>query len=83
MNQLFIPEIGTEIELAEDWQFTLYPEYRNSKLGVLLGYAKYNKKVLSYATWYDGNKELGAYIAANWDRDNEVYVWLKNLGSNF
>ena len=32
MRQLFIPEIGTEITLAQDWTFTLYPERRNEKL---------------------------------------------------
>jgi hypothetical protein len=29
---LFIPEIGTQLELIEDWTFILYPEYRNKQL---------------------------------------------------
>lgn len=37
MEQLFIPEIGTEIILAENWQFTLHNERRNEKLGKKFG----------------------------------------------
>ena len=28
--ELFIPDIGTILKLEQDWQFTLYPEYRNN-----------------------------------------------------
>jgi hypothetical protein len=28
--ELFIPEIGTILKLEQDWQFTLYSEYRNN-----------------------------------------------------
>lgn len=28
--ELFIPEIGTILKLEQDWQFTLYQEYRNN-----------------------------------------------------
>lgn len=30
--RMFIPSIGTEFKLAEDWTFDLYHEYRNDKL---------------------------------------------------
>ena len=30
--QLFIPDIGTLVKLEQDWQFTLYDEYRNDSL---------------------------------------------------
>lgn len=30
-KQFYIPELGDKIKLAEDWEFTLYPEYRNQK----------------------------------------------------
>lgn len=30
--QLFIPDIGTLVKLEQDWQFTLYDEYRNVSL---------------------------------------------------
>lgn len=39
MKQLFIPDIGTEIILAEDWNFTLHAEYRNETLAAAFGYA--------------------------------------------
>jgi len=34
--ELFIPGIGTILQLNQDWQFTLYNEYRNSKLFSIL-----------------------------------------------
>lgn len=37
MTQLFIPEIGTELVLSEDWTFSLYFERRNASLGAVLG----------------------------------------------
>ena len=36
-KNLFIPPLGTEITLAEDWSFELYNEYRNSSLAALFG----------------------------------------------
>ena len=39
MKQLFIPDIGTEIVLAEDWNFILHAEYRNETLATAFGYA--------------------------------------------
>lgn len=36
MLNLFIPPLGTEIELAEDWRFRLHDEYRNAKMINLL-----------------------------------------------
>ena len=30
--KLFIPNIGTKIQLTSDWLFTLHPEYRNHTL---------------------------------------------------
>jgi hypothetical protein len=30
--KLFVPELGTEIVLSSDWNFTLFEEYRNSSL---------------------------------------------------
>ena len=37
--QLFIPDIGTLVKLEQDWQFTLYDEYKNISL-----FQKLNKK---------------------------------------
>jgi hypothetical protein len=44
---MFIPEIGTEITLAEDWNFKLHIERRNDKLIELCrpeGYVRYNQR---------------------------------------
>ncbi len=30
--QLFIPPLGTVLELSEDWEFDLWGEYRNAKM---------------------------------------------------
>jgi hypothetical protein len=37
MGSLFIPPLGTEITLAEDWHFDLYYERRNESLMEVLG----------------------------------------------
>jgi len=38
MQQLYIPEIGDRITLAEDWSFTLMAEDRNQDLAAWAGY---------------------------------------------
>lgn len=35
--RLFIPSIGTKLEVLSNWNFTLYEEWRNHKLCVSLG----------------------------------------------
>lgn len=35
---LFVPDIGVEVTLAEDWTFVLYPEQRNAKLWESAGF---------------------------------------------
>lgn len=40
MPQLYIPEIGAEITLSEDWFFHILPEYRNVKFAAKLGYQR-------------------------------------------
>lgn len=51
MTRLYVPSIGEEFELAEDWTFDLYPEKRNQNLPSLLGldyqYSYLNKRTLS------------------------------------
>ena len=34
---LFVPELGTELELTQDWTFTLYAEHRNESLWKIAG----------------------------------------------
>lgn len=36
--QLYVPEIGDEIRLTNDWTFELHAEYRNEQLAALFGY---------------------------------------------
>lgn len=46
--KLFIPEIGTELELTKDWEFKLVLEHRNNKLierfynGYIINYSYFN-----------------------------------------
>lgn len=71
MTQLFIPEIGTELKLAEDWTFELHAEYRNQKMFERTPYhansisvgARYAEKeyILTkeqYKVWEDHVEEL-------------------------
>ncbi len=37
VSQLFIPPLGTVLELAEDWEFDLWGEYRNAKMLMQMG----------------------------------------------
>lgn len=55
--RMFIPTIGTEFKLSEDWVFDLYHEYRNEKLlehFKLLdssgGYGRFNSRELTEVT---------------------------------
>lgn len=43
--QLFIPDIGTLVKLEQDWQFTLYDEYRNSELFKILNKKRENQVI--------------------------------------
>ena len=38
MAKFYVPEIGDQIILSEDWKFNLYPETRNEELGKYFGY---------------------------------------------
>src|ERR1035437_10367007 len=38
MNKFYLPEIGDEITLQEDWTFELHAERRNDVLGEFFGY---------------------------------------------
>jgi hypothetical protein len=48
-QKLFIPSIGDEIWLAEDWSFELYPEHRNKIFGERAGYGY--KYVYARPSW--------------------------------
>lgn len=42
MRTLFVPTIGTELILAQDWTFKIVNEYRNESLCAFLGILKLN-----------------------------------------
>lgn len=44
-KKLYIPDIGDQIILAEDWKFELHPETRNRDLGTFFGHYYKSKKV--------------------------------------
>lgn len=46
--KFYVPTLGDKIYLLEPWTFTLYPEYRNSKLSLKLGLTKYETIINSY-----------------------------------
>ena len=49
MKNLFIPPLGTEITLAEDWSFDLWNESRNDSLAEAIG-------IIWQATDYDSRR---------------------------
>lgn len=40
--KLFVPELGTKLQLTKDWKFTLYCERRNDSLAYAKGYKQYH-----------------------------------------
>ena len=77
MKTLFIPEIGTEITLAEDWFFPLYVERRNELFAKKLGYPHSNH-------WY-GREWISQEL---YDLYDTIYKEYKNkhnaeLGADF
>lgn len=66
---LFVPELGTLLTLWGPWEFTLYPEHRNRKLGEKLGFYKNNHWVIK------GIEGRNSYSAHDWDRENERWVF--------
>lgn len=52
--KLYIPPLGGEITLAENWDFELYPEGRNEKMGKVCGWFDESQPYRS--RWMDTNK---------------------------
>lgn len=78
VKQLFIPEIGTELTLAEDWTFCLYAERRNLQLGIKLKYAlKENNSY--FGTWYDVN--TNQFSINGYNNDNINYLVTLSAGT--
>lgn len=50
----YVPEIGDEIVLSEDWTFKLHAENRNQDLGIFFGYYLTSYSRLGYK-WVDSN----------------------------
>ena len=74
---LFIPEIGTLLTLNKEWSFTLYPEYRNQKLGKVLGVYKEKQTPNGPSfRWFDGDKELAHHNAQEYNRDTGEWEWV-------
>lgn len=45
MNKLFIPELGTKLTLAADWNFTLFAEWRNEVLAEMARFNYFDYKL--------------------------------------
>lgn len=79
MKSLYIPEIGDIITLEKDWTFTLYPEFRNEKLGSKLGVYKLDT-TLNYTghRWFDGDKSFG-HFPRDWNSETQTWDWKKHI----
>jgi len=53
--RLFVPTIGTRIQLIADWTFDVYDEYRNKTL------SQYQKAPTVSDCWSRGNGNLGPF----------------------
>ena len=58
MRQMYIPPLKSQITLAQDWSFTVYPEERNKSL-----YAAYNKKLEPVIGSYPIRYNIPSFIA--------------------
>lgn len=86
MRNLYIPEIGDLITLNKDWTFSLYPEYRNDKLGIKLGICEKDPAftTIKFNRWLDDDgKSLGNFHCADWDSETQSWVWKKVYSVTF
>lgn len=58
MQNLHVPSIGDVIVLAEDWEFDLWPEDRNSTMMKLMIGEAYDSKKTSHSGWKRNSKGL-------------------------
>lgn len=49
--KLYIPTLGSDLRLTENWTFWLHAEHRNSKLGVILGFRQESQSNWNYSLW--------------------------------
>ena len=49
--KLYIPSLGDDLKLTENWTFWLYAEHRNSKLGVILGLRDESRSNWNDSAW--------------------------------
>lgn len=61
---LFIPEIGTELTLAEDWTFPLHFERRNEPLGKLLNLQPPNSNDRYSRGWWQPDQSTPVTLPA-------------------
>lgn len=72
--KLFVPEIGTALTLAKDWEFTLFTESRNEALYLAAGF--------NYDTpraWNHSSSTVALATAAGWNRYHNAYDWWKQV----
>lgn len=68
MANLFIPPLGTEIELAEDWRFWLFCEHRNDKIINVL--APLPQRAIPDFSELPKDEQLKALNASGWRRSD-------------
>ncbi len=69
MKNLFIPPIGASIELAQDWTFELYDEYRNSNFFEYLGLQRPGRDAM-----YDPKSVTASLPADSVLKINRIYI---------
>lgn len=69
--KLFVPEIGTVLQLTKDWWFFLYTERRNEALAVAAGF--------SYETSRPWNMRTDVAANDGWLKAKSYYDWYKRV----
>lgn len=92
--QLYIPEIGDKLELTEDWEFALHPNWANEDFAQDLGYVEniinLGQVWVDQHVWVDQtvNNQLPQYLFSNptphldWVKNN-ISLWKEYVDIKF
>jgi hypothetical protein len=72
--KLFVPEIGTVLTLASDWEFSLYTERRNESLAVAAGF-NYHKE----RPWNMRAADTEVAASDGWLKAKSYYDWYRRV----
>lgn len=71
--KLYVPEIGTVLQLEKDWEFTLYTERRNAALAKAAGFN------YDLSDWIVRSNNGEESLRNGWRKAKSYYDWQKEM----